>query len=230
MKIKRIIVVIIIAFGWMAQSVSAQFKVGAEAGYLNNHFHVSSATENQQKHSYLAGVIASYTFRDIGWLESGLTVQQKGVGFKPEPTYGSAISAIDNANMKATYLDLPVLIGLKLDLAKDISIIPKMGGFLSYGLIGTARFNGKTEEGEAFSEKYDVFTALNYSGNIEDPRLLRYKYSRLDAGVQLGLDLMWKQYAIRGAYKFGLTDHYFFDSRINSRTFSISIAYYFLNK
>lgn len=204
---------------------SAQFRVGVEAGYLNSNY----ALEGGTKHStpgFLAGVIASYTIRDIGWLESGLTLQQKGVHF--EPLHVEAIPAsINDVQMKAYYLDLPLLAGLKFNITKELFILPKAGGFLSYGLHAEAAFAGQTIEGKAFATKYNPFTALQHVGATVDPPLIRVGYDRFDVGFQAGLDVMWKQYALRGAYKHGLNPHDFFSYRMNSRTFSVSLAYYF---
>jgi hypothetical protein len=211
---------------------SAQFRVGVEAGYLNSNF----ALDGGPKHStpgFLAGVIASYTIRDIGWLESGLSLQQKGVHF--EPLYVAALPPfINDVQMKAYYLDLPLLLGLKFNITKELLILPKAGGFFSYGLHAEAAFagehvdeGGQIIEGGAFAVKYNPFTTLEHVGPTLDPTLVRVGYYRFDVGFQAGLDVMWKQYALRGAYKQGLTPHDFFTYRMNCRTFSVSLAYYF---
>jgi hypothetical protein len=64
-------------------------------------------------------------------------------------------------------------------------------------------------------------------GSTVDPQLIRFGYDRIDVGFQVGLDVMWKRYALRGAYKHGINSHYFFTDQMNCRTFSVALAYYF---
>jgi hypothetical protein len=213
-----------LCLGW-AIHASAQFSIGAEAGYLNSNYSIAGFNKKPQ-HGFLVGAIASYTIHDIGWVESGLTFQQKGFHFDP-PVYWSIPISTNNVRMKAYYLDMPLLIGLKLNVSDKLSILPKAGGFFSYGLHGKAAFSGLTNEGESFTIEYDAFSTLYTIGTNIDPTLVRFRDERADVGVQAGLDVMWKQYALRGTYKRGLLSHDFFTTRMNSRTFSVSLAYYF---
>lgn len=226
MKKTSILYILVLCLGW-ATHASSQFRIGAEAGYLNSNYSLSGINK-QQQHGFLVGAIASYTIHDIGWIESGLTFQQKGFRFDPYVLEGLPPS-INDVNMKAYYLDLPLLMGLKFNVANELSILPKVGGFLSYGLHAKASFAGLTKEEEAFTAEYNPFTVLYHIGSTVDPPLIRYDYGRLDVGVQAGLDVMWKQYALRGVYKYGLNSHYFFTDQMNCRTFSVSLAYYFFN-
>jgi hypothetical protein len=226
MRKRCISFILILCLGW-AIHASAQFRIGAEAGYLNSNYSIIGFNK-QPQHSFLVGAIVSYTIRDIGWLESGLTFQQKG--FRFEPTYDEEWLSVNDARMKAYYLDLPLLMGFKFNITNELSILPKMGGFFSYGLHAKASFAGLSNEGEAFITKYDPFSTLFNRGTAVDPPSIRYDYYRIDAGFQAGLDVMWKQYALRGAYKHGLIPHQFFTDQLNCRTFSVSLAYYFFNK
>jgi hypothetical protein len=224
MKTRSIFFMLMLCLG-CAIHTSAQFRIGAEAGYLNSSYSISGFNR-QPQHSFLVGAIASYTLHDIGWLESGLTFQQKGFRFDPY-IIEEIPTSINDVRMKTYNLDMPLLIGLKFNVTNELSILPKAGGFFSYGLHGKAAFAGLTNEGEAFTTEYDPFSALYHLGATVDPPSVRIRYDRVDVGFQAGLDVMWKQYALRGAYKHALNQQYFFTDQMNCRTFSVSLGYYF---
>ncbi|MDR3128919.1 MAG: PorT family protein, partial [Tannerellaceae bacterium] len=142
----------LLCLGWVSHA-SAQFRIGAEAGYLNSNYYIIGFNRQPQQ-GFLLGAIASYTIRDIAWLESGITLQQKGFRFDP-PQDDIIPNSINDVRMKAYYLNIPLLMGLKLNVTNELSILPKVGAFFSYGLHAKAAFAGLTHEEEAFTTEYN---------------------------------------------------------------------------
>jgi hypothetical protein len=128
----------------------AQFHFGADAGYTNSHFNVKNPKDikitSKECPGFQFTVIASYLHNDILWLESGLTFECQGISFDPDLTNGyidtdeETYDPFSKFEVKTNSIEMPLWIGVKINLSKDFSILPKGGLFFINGYLGKSHY------------------------------------------------------------------------------------------
>lgn len=248
---KSKLIITLTAFFIFAGILSAQdekpFRLGVIGGM--NLSNVKADLDNRV--GFHAGVKAEYALPLDFYLESGLLFTRKGYKAKFHITdaygsygYGNSYGDYELETPKTKYggctnkymLELPILIGYKLELHKGISIFASGGGYIGYGLFG--KYKGTLMEvaisapeypiteypslGEMPNTSYEVkFTegSQNVYGSPNNEK--RFDWG---LGVKAGVEL-FERLQISASYDWGMNKLYSETSEGNNRNFMVSCAF-----
>lgn len=124
---------------------------------------------------YQFGVTTDITLTNNFYILTGLDFQVKGVRYNPKSS--------PDIKYNPMYLQLPVNIGYKFDVAPNVRLVIATGPYIAYGIGGKARSEG---------EKHSVFG--------------KNKFKRLDYGVSGGAGIELGKIAINAGYDFGIAN------------------------
>lgn len=208
-----------------ANSQESRFSVGVKAG-LNVSNVDMEYFDTDAKASYRFGVVTEYDLRKSFFLRSGLDVNSKG--FKSELTTMGDINGdgllgdygVLKSSWNMVYLQLPVMVGYKIDL-NEFKINFVAGGYFSYGIGGkvTSRFNGFLATPSGQQEDY----AEKAKDNTFSSDLLK----RFDAGLLGGVGAEYKSLTFNLGYEYGLSDISQGATSIHNRNAFFTIGYRF---
>jgi hypothetical protein len=209
-------------------AANAQWNFGVEAGAGFNRLRAPHITSSDGvRAGLMVGAVATYTAKFNLYAEAGLAyVTQKGGTASNFPDYH--YDNITFCRNKFDYMQALLNIGYKIKLSDSWSLIPKVGGYIAMGLNGSAVFGGIDQNGNAFGVgDHAPFKDMEYTIFGEDHAIPGYK--RLDTGLSVGLDLRFKQFALRGVCDFGLMDinHTLSGNGLYNRTYSVTFGYFF---
>lgn len=137
MRIGKIVLVhiLILVYGF----TKAQLYIGAEAGYSTNcsNADISRAmfTNSKNGGGYAAGLVAKYDFQRRLSIESGIFLLQKNYSFIRTGEYTGVYTRFKN-----TYIQVPIILEIKLLSRKKTEAYLSAGGFGGYWAFG--RVNG----------------------------------------------------------------------------------------
>ncbi len=134
------------------------------------------------------------------YFESGLSYTEKG---------GKGTYEGDKFTYRLDYLELPLLIKYKCDVARDVTIEPYAGGFLALGVGGKVKDYGKREA-------YSSFSSENGS------------FRRFDGGLRIGCGVSFNMLYAGLSYDVGLANvgHYDFeDTRTGSLNLHVGVTF-----
>ena len=134
------------------------------------------------------------------YFESGLSYIEKGGKGKYEG---------DKFTYRLEYLELPLLIKYKYDVARNISIEPYAGGYLALGVGGKVKDYGKREAYSSFSNEKGSFR-------------------RFDGGLRIGCGASFDKLYAGLSYDVGLANvgHYDFeDTRTGSLSLHVGVTF-----
>lgn len=178
-KVGLLAVALLVGANMNAQD--SPIQLGVKAGI--NLSNMSGDLENTKaKIGFNVGVTADYNLTPNVALLTGVEFTTKGLK-------GKGIASGNSINL--SYLQLPIHIGYKLDVAEGSKIIFHAGPYLAYGI------NGK------YKEKEDgVTTSVDIFKKYDGVTLLK----RFDFGVGFGVGAEFGQIGIGLGYDFGLTN------------------------
>lgn len=211
--------------------LSAQFRLGAEVGMNTSSLAIIS---NFHRMGVTGGLSMDYLFKNGVMLQSGLLYSRKGAsGLWDEYNYSSDLR---QANFKLSYIEIPLMVGYRIPLKKDIYLVPAIGAYFAYGAGGYAevdiivsnengngRYPNEWNPFEDFQMKWLADTKIN-------------AFDRFDSGLRFGLSGEISRFVISFAYDLGLkkvwsgfdTASYKTDThKMKNRTANFSIGYKF---
>ena len=140
--------------------------------------------------SYKVGVGAYISFSEKWALQPVLNFASKGS--KVSASYGNEQLFEGMLMYKLYYMELPIFVAYKLQMAQKVSLIFKAGPYIGYGLSGKASFSAsdnislkETFKGNLFQDGCD-YGGITY---IDDKNLKTTALNRFDAGVALGAEM-----------------------------------------
>ena len=118
-----------------------------------------------------------YQFSDLVSLQPSLFFSQKGAKYSSGYS-GSVVDADADVKINQLYLELPINVQFRFNIADNTNLVIATGPYLACGIGGKAKFDGKASVGGINingDEKVDTFSddGLNYN--------------RFDAGWNIGL-------------------------------------------
>lgn len=219
---KRLIILLFVAF--LPLLSIAQWKVGLEAGAGFNYLSSDNAVvSGHAKIGVKVGVIASYTTKYRLYIESGLSyAANKGAtlsGFKNQ------YKTLESVESKLQFLQLPVNVGYKIHITDKWTIIPKVGMWVAVGVGGHSIVTGTESGGTSYQVRVLPFGRDSYT--LSGEKFEVGGYSRLDWGTSFGVDVRYKNFALRGAFDLGLQDLNFDLGSPESHSYTLTLGYFF---
>lgn len=220
LKTGLIAVICLIAVATNAQEKPITFGVRGGVNLSNMNGDIN---ENDAKFGFTAGISLDYAFNPNVYLLTGLDFSMKG--FKSNITVqGVSESITADLKLNLSYIQLPIHIGYKLDVAENTKVVFHAGPYLAYGVSGKwkAEADGQKESVNAFS---------NDAIDSDVPKLKRF-----DFGLGLGVGAEFGRIGVNLGYDFGLVnviDKYMFedygqiDASIKNMNGYLTIGYKF---
>lgn len=210
---------VLIALASCSLNCMAQtWNFGVEAGYVNNTLAVDEY-KSTSRNGYKYGAIAEYTLSNNISFESGLMYIRKGATTYGENMLSSRISSIKFAQMN--YLQIPLMIGYKVDLGSGFSIKPEAGGYFAVGISGYSFVTGIDNFNQPYEARVSTFSHTDSRNGVAPYR----PSNRVDAGFSFAFNVNYRHFTIKAGYDLGLaTTTYYGNGK--QRTFSVSLAYW----
>lgn len=221
LKTGLIAVICLIAVAVNAQEKPVTFGVKAGVNLSNVNGDIN---ENDAKFGFTAGVSLDYAFNPNVYLLTGLDFSMKGFKVSDITVQGVSESITGDLKLNLSYIQLPIHIGYKLDVAENTKVVFHAGPYLAYGV------NGKWKA-EAGGEKESANAFTNDAIENDVPKLKRF-----DFGLGLGVGAEFGKIGVNLGYDFGLVnvvDKYMFgdygevDASIKNMNGYLTIGYKF---
>jgi hypothetical protein len=242
------------AFMVLATTANAQFHWGMKLGF--NASKMEGLQDDKLDVSFMPGFHLGFAFQyilpvQVGF-ETGVYFSGMGGATKREESANGYFSS-EEENMSPYYVQVPLSVLYKINIGRNTSLIPSIGGYAGYGVYGIWSKTYKvTSDGRTILNcSPDRFFFGKESGRefTGDNRRLDSN-NPLDMGATAGLTFLYKKLTVGFAYEHGLikvnkdTRHEviiedFSEIGINStskgkelkdlynRNFKISIGYFF---
>ena len=196
----RKVIFTLFALSLLSLSVSAQLKVGVQAGMNASQIHGDGFATNGLKSGFQIGATVDYQLKNHWVLKSGLSfVQQSGSLRENGNTDGSYF--FHQINPRINYLVVPLKVGYNIHVNDHINIIPSIGIYGAYGLSGS---NSNIEQKELdATNKYPKIDYIKWNPYNSE----HIKFKRADFGVTGGADMVLDKHVfISINYLYGLKD------------------------
>lgn len=167
-------------------NLSAQFKLGMEAG-LNI---ADLKAADYSRNGAVVGITGEYAFQGKWLLQSGFLFSMKGAN--AVKNYSNLQKDSEKLDIALYYLELPIMVGYHIPLANEISLVPKVGGYLAVGVGG--QVSQTTDVGPGF--------LINEWNPFKDST--NGAFDRKDAGLRFGLTTHIYKFNISIYYDLGL--------------------------
>ena len=191
--------------------------------------------------AYRFGVEVDIPIGSQGWgVQPGLYYAHKGAEFlgiyEKNHTY---VGIFDN---RMNYAELPVYAIYRWNMWQDWSLKFKAGGYVAYGLNGSAHVNVPGTEyqnlnvvGDLFKDGCDYGLAGGQLGSDKADYFYSPPYKRIDAGAAAGIDLQWRQFIVGIDAQYGFAPvvdrlylfGFFQDPTLRNFTAHVSVGYQF---
>lgn len=148
---------------------------------------------------YQFGVTFNYDFSENLFLETGLEFTLKGYDEKADMAVIGGVEVM-NAKQKcnAQYIQIPIHIGYKMDVATDVKISFLAGPYLAYGVGGKTKLTGYVQTGDYWRPTIDI----NEKANTFSTGALK----EFDFGFGFGVGAEYQKYVARLGYDFGMVN------------------------
>lgn len=194
------------------------WNFGIEAGYVNNTLAVDEY-KSTARNGFKIGADAEYTLRNHLSFESGLSYIRKGATVSGKNILSSRISSIKFSEMN--YLQIPLMIGYKVETGSGFSFKPQIGGYFAVGINGDSFVTGVDNLNQPYEARVTTFS-YTYSTNGVAP----YRpCHRADGGLAFALNVNYRHFTIKAEYDLGLAAATIYGSG-KQRTLSVSLAYW----
>ncbi len=183
-----------------ACSSFAQLSITPQVGYNSSTFYTTASTEQVITSSlsgFQAGALITKswmntkTWLDYLFLQTGLEFAQKGSfqGRGTQSVFGA------NSNIKLSYLEAPLSLGVKVKVDKDWSVFVSGGLYLAYGVSGSDVGTSQNLSGPGTINRSVTFT------NDPPPSDDTHTYiKRFDAGSNYSAGIMFKNIEVKTVY------------------------------
>jgi len=170
----------VLLFLFSVLSVHSQLSWNAKAGM--NLSNVTDWDDVDMKLGYQFGVGMDYYFNDHWGIQPSLMLISKGYKDKGDYSYPSDWEGdVEYKSYKSTenrvYLEMPVMLAYRFNVADNMKLVLNGGGYISYGIAGKYNKTYTFVDGSGFEDKADTF-----SGDKE----------KFDTGVGAGITFEYK--------------------------------------
>ncbi len=195
-------------------SFAQKWNFGIEAGYVNNTLAVEEY-KSTARNGFKFGANAEFTLSNHISFESGVAYIRKGATTSGDNMRSQRISSIKFAEMN--YLQIPLMIGYKVNLGSGFSIKPEVGGYFAVGLNGHSFISGINNYNQPYEARVETFSH-NYANNGVAP----YRPSkRADGGLAFALNVNYRHFTLKAEYDLGLATTTYYG---NGKQLTVSIS------
>lgn len=191
--IKVILFSSLLLFSFIASAQNLPLTFGVKAGANLSNFSGDGADGADAKFGYNFGVTVDYAINYNWYLTSGLEFTNKGAksDYLLIDLDELAVEKIGKIKYTANYLQLPIHVGYKLDIAEGTKINFHAGPYFAYGIAGKSKVSDITSAiYDDLDRKVDTFS---------DDALKRF-----DFGLGLGAGVEFGQINVGLGFDFGL--------------------------
>lgn len=230
MKVRCCILSILICLSIV--TVNAQVRLGVEMGMNVSSLAIISNSHNAD---VVGGLSVDYLFKNGLMLQSGLSYSSKGAsGLWDQYNYSSVLR---QADIHLGYLEVPLMVGYRIPIMKNVYLVPSVGAYFACGVAGYGEIdvivsndNGNVRSSERWDNLYQDFK-WDWIADTEIKA-----FDRFDSGFRFGLSGEISRFVVSFAYDLGLKKVWSgFDTpsyktathKMKNRTASISVGYKF---
>lgn len=212
--------------------LKAQVYLGIEMG-----MNISSLAIKANSHNVdvAGGLSVDYLFKNGLILQSGLSYSSKGAsGLWDQYNYSSVLR---QADIHLGYLEVPVMVGYRIPVMKNVYLVPSVGAYFAYGVAGYGEIDAivSNDKGNVRGyERWDnLYKDLKWDW-IADREIKAF--DRFDSGLRFKLAGEISHFVVSFAYDLGLkkvwsgfdTESYQTSThKMKNRTACISVGYKF---
>jgi hypothetical protein len=207
---------------------SVEIRGGVNFSKMHSDYEVDGKT------NYRFDVVVDRNLSSSIFLRSGLTFSAKnsdfsggGFGDFNEDRYYDYLLFF--SEVKARYLQLPVMVGLKHRF-NNILVSASAGGYLGYGIAGSTKYllvlgsTGISVDGTNLNELSETPTST-MSVSKFDFKTFEDIYKRIDGGLTASVGAEFKRFTFNAGYELGLVNFGRDGDNIKNRTFLLSLGY-----
>jgi len=215
MNLKKHLFVCLFAFAAICANAQ-EIKYGVTAGVNIN---TLTTNANKERTGFHVGFKTEIDFNKKLYVNAGLMLTSKPWGDLGITT--PAWNKTDFWNATPYYLEIPVHVGYKLPVAKNVKIFAEAGPYMAIGLFGSGKYTEKQYD-EGFKNLIESKTH-----DLEDPFKHNYQ-KRFDWGLggNIGVEL-FNHYQLSVGYDWGLKEILGKNTSMKNKTFMISASYLF---
>ena len=192
---KKLKLSLIVAFVAMASIVGAQSASLSIKGGLNmSNFYGDNLNDKNMKPGFHIGVGADLEFIPNISLQTGLFFSTKGAKY----TYDFPVDFVDDAefSITANYLQLPIHIAYKIDVAPGTKLVLHAGPYIAYGI------GGKRKIDSAFTDDLKPILGKQEINTFDKD----FGYKPFDYGVGLGVGAEFGVFLVDLGWDMGLSN------------------------
>ena len=210
----RKMLLLLLAFAAICANAQ-EIKYGVTAGVNIN---TLTTNANKERTGFHVGFKTEIDFNKKLYVNAGLMLTSKpwrGLG-----TYIPKENIIIDSKKTPYYLNIPVHVGYKLPVAKNVKIFAEAGPYMAIGLFGSGKYTEK---------QYDEgFKNLIESKKYDNGNPFKNNQKRFDWGLggNIGVEL-FNHYQLSVGYDWGLKEILGKNTSMKNKTFMISASYLF---
>ena len=205
-KLKRKIIILLVIFTSTVASAQVAWNIKVAGGYAmftggGNYGDMSGTVVGKLG----VGMEMPLT-RDLSFMPS-LELAMKGAKWSYSDYYGTQDETYNMA-----YVQLPILLGCRLNLSKSWNMNLKAGPYLAYGVKGNVKLEHNCSE-TSYTEEGDLFSDLGMG--------------KFDFGVDVGVDFENHRFVIGLEYEKGFSSLSYNDASVTNLAVYASIGFKF---
>ncbi|PXV65462.1 outer membrane protein with beta-barrel domain [Dysgonomonas alginatilytica] len=183
-----------------AQKAESPWTFGVKAGINSSTFNIGNGSTPNNTDGIIGfngGVTMEYALRNGFFLSSGLEFTTKGADngtssyLSPAPNSLTYTLSKDSRRLK--YLQLPLTVGYRVPLSKDVNVTFNAGGYFAYGISGKGTY-----------ETWEVSRNEDGTTSVTSNRYESKKSGDTDYGLLGGVGLEYKRFSFNFNYELGL--------------------------
>jgi hypothetical protein len=210
MKIFKVVLIAIAVFiGTSASAQNSPITFGVKAGLNLSNYYGDDTSSLDPKVGFNVGVTMDYAFSPALYLMTGLDLTTKGA----KQSVGSG-----TITYNPMYLQVPVHIGYKLDVAPGTKIVFHAGPYVAYGVGGKVSVKGS-----------GVTASWNIFEKIEIDELSFSGFDRFDFGAGFGVGAEFGRIGVGIGYDLGFANVFRDknDSKSHNMNAALTVGYRF---
>ena len=233
-------IILLFALATFAGSISAQIRPGIKAGYnvggVRAEFlgpphpdkpNAASQPENfNMRSGFQIGMIADMPINDTWAIQPGARFAMHG--FSDKYNDGGATGAKEERKFSFFYLQVPVYVQYRMNIAEEANLLFQAGPYAGFGLFGQ---QARTRRG-ATAGLTDDQKKISFGS---DPTKSSDDLQRLDYGIGAGVGIEFFRFQFMVNYDFGLNKAHFrklsapgtYDVNLSNHSISVTLAVIF---
>lgn len=221
--------VLLIAFSFFiavsSYSQDKLFSLGVRAGMNLSDMSVEHS-DTKARVGYQFGIVGEYKLPNDFFLQSSLNVSSKGTKVDLDIDYDFNGDGIpDKGSVKttwnATYLELPVLVGYKVNVTEGFGLKFMAGPYIAYGIGGKITGTASVDMGIP-DGGYELYSGKDKMDSFSDESLKHF-----DFGLLGGVAADYQKFTITLGYEYGLSNVSQGSNGIHNRNAFLTIGYNF---